>query len=45
MEDGFVLRKALDSVVEHQRRRGRSKRTWKKKAEEGSMKVGLSSKD
>ena len=40
-EDGDVLRRALEFEVEGQRRKGRSKWTWKKQVEEGSVKVGL----
>ena len=38
-EDGHVLRRALDFEVEGQRRKGWSKRTWKKQVEEESVKV------
>ena len=41
-EYGHVLRRALDFEVEGQRKKGRSKRTWKKQVGEESMKVGLS---
>ena len=36
---------ALDSDVEHQRKKGRLKRTWKKQVEEESVKVGLRMED
>ena len=39
--DGHVLRRALDSEVERQRKKGRLKRTCKQQDEEESMKVGL----
>ena len=38
-EDGHVLRRALDFVVEGQRKIGRLKRTWRKQVEEESVKV------
>ena len=44
-EDGHVLRKPLYFEVEGQRRKGRSKRTWKKQVEEESVKVGLRRED
>ena len=44
-EDGHVLRRALDFVVESQRKKGRPKRMWKKQVEEESMKVGVRGKD
>ena len=44
-EDGHVLRMALDFEVQHQRRKGRSKRTWKRQVEKESMKVGLRRED
>ena len=44
-EDGYNLRKALDFEVEPQRKNGRPKMTWKKQAEEESMKVSLRSED
>ena len=40
-EDGHVLRRALDFEVEGERKKGRSKRTWKKQVEEESLKIGL----
>ena len=40
-EDGHVLRRALDFKVESQRKKGKTKRTWKKQVEEESVKVGL----
>ena len=39
-EGGHNLR-TLDFDVEGQRKKGRSRRTWKKQVEEESMKVGL----
>ena len=39
MEDGYVLRKALDFEVEGHRKKGMRKRTWKKQVEEESVKV------
>ena len=44
-EDGHVLRRALDFEVEGQRKKGRLKRTWKKRAEEESEKIGLRRED
>ena len=44
-EDGHVFRRALDFKAEGQRKKGRPKRTWKKQAEEESMKIGLRRKD
>ena len=44
-EDGHVLRRALDFVVEGQRKKGRPKRTWKKQVEEETVKVGLRRED
>ena len=40
-EDDHSLRRALDFEFEGQRKKGRSKRTWKKKVEEESVKVVL----
>ena len=40
-EDSRVWRRALDFEVWGQRKKGRSKRTWKRKIEEESLKVGL----
>ena len=40
-EGGHVLRWALHFEVEGQRKKGRPKRTWKRQAEEESVKVGL----
>ena len=40
-EDGHVLRMVLDFEVEGQRKKVMPKRTWKKKGEEESVKVGL----
>ena len=40
-EDGHVLRRALDFEVEGQRKKERSKRTWKRQVDEESVKVGL----
>ena len=44
-EDGHVLRRALDIEVEGQRKKGRPKRTWKKLAQEESVKIGLRRED
>ena len=44
-EDGHALRRALDFVIEGQRKNGRPMRTWKKQVEEESMKVGLRKED
>ena len=44
-EDSDVLIRALDFVVESQRKKGRLKRTWKRQVEEESMKFGLRSED
>ena len=40
-EDGHVLRRALHFEVEGQRKKGRTKMTWKNQNEEESTKVGL----
>ena len=40
-ERGHVLIRVLDFYVEHQRKKGRPKKTWKRQAEEESLKVGL----
>ena len=45
MENGHVLRRALDFEVDSQRKKGRPKRTWKKHVEEESVKVGLRRED
>ena len=44
-EDGHIIKRASDFEVEGQRKKGRSKRTWKKQVEEECMKVGLRRKD
>ena len=44
-EDGHVLRRALDFEVEGQRKKARSKMTWKKQVMEESVKVSLSMED
>ena len=44
-EDGHVFWWALDFEVEGQRKKGRQKRTWKKQAEDVSMRVGLCRSD
>ena len=44
-EDGHIFRRALDSEVEGQRKKGRLKRTWKWLVEEESMKVGFRRED
>ena len=43
--DGHVLKRALDFVVEGQRRKLRPKRTWKKQVDEESVKVDLRRED
>ena len=45
IEDGYVLRRSLDFEVEGQRKKGRSKSTWRKQAEEESVNAGLRSKN
>ena len=45
LEDGYVMRRALDFEVEGQRKKGRLKRTWKKQIEEESVKIGLRMED
>ena len=45
IEDGHVLRRALDIEVEHQRKKGMVERTWKQQTEEKSVKVGLRMED
>ena len=44
-EDGHILRRALDIEVEGQRKKGRSKRTWKMYVEIESVMVGLRRED
>ena len=44
-EDNHVFRKELDFQVEVERRKGSSKRTWKKQVEEESVKVGFGRED
>ena len=44
-EDGYVLGRALDFVVEGQRKKKSPKRMWKKQVDEESMKIGLRRKD
>ena len=44
-EDGRVLRRALDSDVEGQRKKGWLKRTWKMQVEEKSVNSGLRRED
>ena len=44
-EDGHILRGALDLEADGQRKKERSKRTWKMQVEEESTKVGLSRED
>ena len=39
------MRRALDFEIEARRKNGRPKGTWKKQAEEESVKVGLRRKD
>ena len=45
IEDGRILRMALDFEVECQRKKGRPKRTWKMQVEEESMNFGLRWRD
>ena len=45
IENGRVLRRALDFEVEGQMKKGRSKSTWKRQVEEESVKVGLRLED
>ena len=45
IEDGHVLRRALDIEVEHQRKKGMVERTWKQQTEEKSVNVGLRMED
>ena len=40
-EGGHVLRRALDFEVEGQRKKGRSKRTWKKRVKEEIFMIDL----
>ena len=40
-EDGHVLRRALDFDIVGQRKKGRTKRTWRKQVVEESIKFGL----
>ena len=44
-EGGHALRRALDFEVEHQRKKGRMKRIWKKQVAEECMKFGLRRED
>ena len=44
-QDSPVLRRALDFEAEHQRKKGRLKRTWVKHVEEESTKIGLCKED
>ena len=44
-EGSHILRRALDFEGECQRKKQRSKITWKKQAKEGSMKVGFGMED
>ena len=44
-EDCHVLRRALDIEVEGQRKKVRSKRTWKKQVEQESVKISLRRED
>ena len=44
-ENGPVPKRALYFGVEIHRKKGRMKRTWKKQAEDESMKVGLITED
>ena len=43
--DGHVMRRALDFEVEGQMKKRRLKRTWKKQAEEDSLKVDSRKED
>ena len=44
-EDGHVLGRVLDLEVEGQKKKGRTKMTWKKQVEEESVKAGLRRED
>ena len=44
-DDGHLLRRALDFVVEGQRKKRRSKRTWKRQVEEEHVKDGIGRED
>ena len=44
-EGGYVLKMALDFVIEGYRKKRRLTKTWKNQVEEGSIKVGLSMED
>ena len=44
-DDGHVKGRALDFEVEGGRKKGRLKRTWQKRADEESVKVGLRMED
>ena len=44
-EDGHILRRTLDFVVEGQWKKGRPKRMWKKQVDEESVNVGLRRED
>ena len=45
IEDGHVLRRALGFEAEVHRKKGRSKRTWKRQVEKESVKVGVRRED
>ena len=44
-DDDSILRVALDLEVSGKRKRGRSKKTWKKPVEEETEKIGLKKED
>ena len=44
-EDSHVLRRVLEIEVVDQMKKGRLKKTWKKRVEDESVKVGLSRED
>ena len=43
--DGHILKRALDFVIEGQRKKGRQKRTWKRLVVKEIVKVGLGKED
>ena len=45
MDDGHVLRKALEFKVKGKRKRGRPTKMWKMQVEKESKSVGLENKD
>ena len=44
-DDGYVLRKVLESEVKGKRKRGQPKKTWMMQVEKESKSVGLDKKD